>query len=471
MVDWQTTTDWDANRNESGATNDATTNTDYTDTSILKHGYEYQPSGLMNGLVGWWPLTDDSGQDYSGNDNHGTLNGGVTTGVAGKGGLEAMSFDGTDDYVDTGLNPNNVTFSEVSISIWLKSDNWTGSDVLGFFGGYDGSDRWQFGTNYGSEPNDASNMDWTFSNSGIRQFDATPYLTDGQYHHFVALHDGTDNVLYIDGTERARSSATIENPNTTMKIGLFNGNYWGGNTASVGLYDRALNSSEISRLYEMGVADLARPPTDGVSRYPLDGNATDAWGTNDGTENGGLAYSSDAIRGQSGDFDGTDDWIDTASDFADSQNELTLAAWVKPDDPSSNNKIVGKDSDTNGRSWNLGVRNNSVRFEIHGSHGVFDAGTVKQGEWYMVAGVWDGSTAYVYINGEPVGTTSSTGSINDTSSTVSIGRRNYSGSEDYFDGHIDDVRIYDYALSLSEVFELYQWGTRGKDMRKDLVTA
>ena len=55
----------------------------------------------MTGLVGWWPLNEYSGStayDLSGNDNHGSLNSGVTQGVAGKGGLTSYSFDGSDAW-------------------------------------------------------------------------------------------------------------------------------------------------------------------------------------------------------------------------------------------------------------------------------------------------------------------------------------------------------------------------------------
>lgn len=53
--------------------------------------------------------------------NDGTLNGGVTTGVSGVGGSEAFSFDGSDDYVDTGFSPTYPC----TISFWMR----TTSDV------------------------------------------------------------------------------------------------------------------------------------------------------------------------------------------------------------------------------------------------------------------------------------------------------------------------------------------------------
>ena len=79
----------------------------------------------MTGLVGWWPLNEDSGNtayDLSGNGNHGSLNGGITQGVVGKGGLTSYSFDGNDDYVDVGDSAFNLS-EAISLSVWIKPDS------------------------------------------------------------------------------------------------------------------------------------------------------------------------------------------------------------------------------------------------------------------------------------------------------------------------------------------------------------
>lgn len=52
----------------------------------------------MTGLIGWWPLHEKTGRsnDLSGNENHGSNNSPIH-GIAGKGGLTAYSFNGSDD--------------------------------------------------------------------------------------------------------------------------------------------------------------------------------------------------------------------------------------------------------------------------------------------------------------------------------------------------------------------------------------
>ncbi|MFT4892883.1 MAG: hypothetical protein ACI8Z7_000672 [Candidatus Nanohaloarchaea archaeon] len=70
------------------------------------------------GLIGWWPLHENSGRanDLSGNGNHGSLNGSLTQGSAGKGGLVAYKFDGSDDYVS--ISPT-LKDPEFSVSLWV----------------------------------------------------------------------------------------------------------------------------------------------------------------------------------------------------------------------------------------------------------------------------------------------------------------------------------------------------------------
>lgn len=72
----------------------------------------------MTGLIGWWPLHEDSGRasDLSGNGNHGTLSGGVTQGVAGRGGLTAYSFDGVDGEVAL---PAQTLGNSFTVALWV----------------------------------------------------------------------------------------------------------------------------------------------------------------------------------------------------------------------------------------------------------------------------------------------------------------------------------------------------------------
>ena len=79
--------------------------------------------------------------------------------------------------------------------------------------------------------------------------------------------------------------------------------------------------------------------------------------------------------------------------------------------------------------------------------------------WYHVVGVYENSSLrYVYINGA-LYTSNATGENVNSPDNFRIGSRKYSGGEsEFFDGKIDDVRIYNRLLSASEILQLYNMG-------------
>jgi hypothetical protein len=93
--------------------------------------------------------------------------------------------------------------------------------------------------------------------------------------------------------------------------------------------------------------------------------------------------------------------------------------------------------------------------------------------WVHHTYVVDADSGYhaLYTNGTIVGESSSAPQITiDHGPDMEIGREPQSGGE-FWNGNMDDIRIYDYALDPSQVYELYRWGTFGRDMRADLVKA
>ncbi len=170
----------------------------------------------------------------------------------------------------------------------------------------------------------------------------------------------------------------------------------------------------------------------------------------------------------------------------DITGSLTVAIWVKiATFPTGGNgyQFIAKDKNT-GRSytldWNSATNNppttyGGFRFYINGgatagnviSDSSFTPGT---GVWYHVAGVYDASaqTCKIYINGSSGGsTTGADASINSTASNLLIGRREYPGYEENFDGQMNDARIYNRALSAADVLALYNFS--GADLTTGLV--
>jgi hypothetical protein len=204
------------------------------------------PVDLLSGLIAYWNLDESSGvrSDATGNgwDLTPTAATGSTTGALN----DAALFAGSTALQQTGsFSLGNA----VSISAWVSG---TGSGVIANLGMRDdvsnnsnyrliviGTDAvWQI-------DGDGNNITGTFTN-------------DGSWHHLVATYDGTTSTLYIDGVSVGTTSASVTFSADLFQIGAsFNSaptlsGQATGATDEVAMYERALNSSEVTSLYNGG---------------------------------------------------------------------------------------------------------------------------------------------------------------------------------------------------------------------------
>jgi hypothetical protein len=114
--------------------------------------------------------------------------------------------------------------------------------------------------------------------------------------------------------------------------------------------------------------------------------------------------------------------------------------------------MIGKHDCGSFNGYMLKIENNAASFHVSGGPNLQTPGTINDGSWHLVVGVYDDVNQYLYVDSvleasQPM----SHDTPNDLD--VSIGRsREYC---DYFNGAIDDVRIYNRALTEAEVQELY----------------
>ncbi|MFB6102876.1 MAG: LamG-like jellyroll fold domain-containing protein [Haloplanus sp.] len=193
--------------------------------------------------------------------------------------------------------------------------------------------------------------------------------------------------------------------------------------------------------------------TDLVAYYPFERSADDVSGNEyDGTLNGDVSFTNGKI-GQAASFDGDGDYIAAPGAYA--STPVSVAAWFRVDGSGTQNpRIVG----TNDSSFRLlldgGYKDgdNSISFDIlNGGPQTDSPSSVDDGNWHQVVATYDGSTARLYLDGSEVDSASA--AATSTNSGLWIGSKN--GSADFFEGAIDDVRIYSRALSTSEVQSLY----------------
>ncbi|MBI4712537.1 MAG: LamG domain-containing protein, partial [Planctomycetes bacterium] len=158
-------------------------------------------------------------------------------------------------------------------------------------------------------------------------------------------------------------------------------------------------------------------------------------------------------------FDGTDDSVNIPdSATLDITGQISIEAWINPANLSGNKMIVGKRSDwaVNGCPYDLMQINDGITFYIYGasiqSAGL--GGAVSANVWQHIAATYDGANMKVYINGVERANNPTNIAIPTNNAFVGIGRRS-DGAYDYFVGLIDEVRIYNRALSASEILTRY----------------
>jgi hypothetical protein len=160
--------------------------------------------------------------------------------------------------------------------------------------------------------------------------------------------------------------------------------------------------------------------------------------------------------GQGLEFDGKDDYVvvgDSAS-LNITTNQITLMAWVKTDVLDGlTHTIISKETDIGGYSLVISTVN-KPRLWIYvvgvGWKSASWAGSFSENTWYHVAGVYNGTNLKIYVNGtEEVGD-AATGIIGSSPNNLEIGRNPFNAG-DHFNGTIDEVRIWNRALSPEEI--------------------
>ena len=185
----------------------------------------------------------------------------------------------------------------------------------------------------------------------------------------------------------------------------------------------------------------------GTTAFDSSGNGNDA------SFAGAPQWVGDGRFGKALQFDGVADYVAAPdSESLDiNGDKLTLAAWMNGTSWATSH-VVRKIADTGtGSVYMLRVQANVLRAIMSTSAGELSVEGVTQpstGEWIHVALVYDGAEVRVYVNGAVDGRGDIAGPVVESNNEVRIGRGEPAG---YFNGMIDDVRIYNRALTDDEI--------------------
>jgi hypothetical protein len=179
---------------------------------------------------------------------------------------------------------------------------------------------------------------------------------------------------------------------------------------------------------------------------------------NDGTLNGPVEWTADGKIGGAMKFTGPYNYIQIQdSPSLDMTREITIAAWINPS-WTGNNRILQKSSGGGDNQYRLLKEwGDNMVFHLPGlsPDRLEFPGLPTLGEWTHLAATYDGSSMKVYYDGVVVGEQDSSGQLGTSDGTLCLGTKHETApAGDEFNGMLDDVRIYNRALTQSEIKRL-----------------
>jgi hypothetical protein len=337
----------------------------------------------------------------------------------------------------------------------------------------------------------------TFENYNTSHAYSMGYDTGGDFsiNHFDGSSTYT-NMLYIDqggnvgiGTTTPSANLVINGTtgqnlfqiatSTNQNILVVDANgYFGIGTSSPfttlsvdgnGYFDGTLTASGnmIASNYFIGSKSIVDPEsptpygvdnTDLVGYWTGNGNAKDYSGYgNDGTLTGG-ATSTDAVFGKGFEFDGTDDHVDIGDvDAYEFSSSFTLSVWVKIQDIAGVDTVVSKGGG-GPAGWMLAFDSAEQPY-IQTNSLSAQGSAISQDEWHHLVAGYDGTDLFLYVDGS-LADTQTTALAQHSTKIFSIGSQN--GDNQFLNGSVDEVMLFERELSFMEIQALYSAGIKFK---------
>ncbi|MDD4358698.1 MAG: LamG domain-containing protein [Candidatus Pacebacteria bacterium] len=224
-------------------------------------------------------------------------------------------------------------------------------------------------------------------------------------------------------------------------------------------FSEGLKSKNVNSLVSEWTFDGPTP----AGSAATNADVKDSWGYNDGDVTGHaptVRESEDCVSGNCLNFDGND-YIDCGRDVSlDITGNMTVGVWIKPNSVTSYKMIATKSGGTISETqWE--IRTYTDRVEFLASNGInnpyiaYKAG-LSIGTWHYAVGILKNNVFSVYLNGVKGVDATLQGTQTTTDYSTKIGTRKDATELNYnFNGLIDDLRIYNAALSSSQIEQNY----------------
>lgn len=433
-------------------------------------------STAPNNLVSWWRGEGNALDQKA--LNNGTLQNG-TTFAAGRVG-RAFSFDGVDDFVDVPDSASLDVSTAMTIDAWVFPTQIKNQRVITKWG--TGGFR-TFTVDFGSDAGVAIVVSSDGNNFPSVSTPAGDVPLNQWTHIAVVFQGGSFLKIYINGVERANSGSapsSIFNSTSPFRLGRnFNdapgGLNYSGLLDEVGIYNRALNQSEIASIYNAGAAGkcLATPAPIGLAEWwTADDNALGVRNRNNGSLQNGANYASGKV-GQAFSFDGNNDYVNVqkTNTLNFGTDDFSVEFWVKWNNVGTGGIISGDNfgaaGDYNGWLFNDDGNSGGIglltrKASVGNANARIATSNFTSGVWYHLAGVRTGRTLQLYVNGVLSASGTENAAI-DVSNNYEIRIGSLSASApQFFNGQVDEPALYNRALTAGEVLAIFNAGSAGK---------
>ncbi len=266
--------------------------------------------------------------------------------------------------------------------------------------------------------------------------------------------DGATVRLFVNGSPVASQAMTGAVATSSGPLRLGGNGVWGeffqGRIDEVRLYARALTQAELQK--DMTV------PVGLVAAYAFaEGSGTSTADASGNNLTGTLTAAAWTSAGQFGSaltFDGTSSWVTIpATPLLDLPTSLTVEAWVYPTTLTNWRTVVIKETDR-GYTYALYAANSlgypAALMNVGGQDvRISGPSSLPLNTWSHLAMTFDGATVRLFVNGSPVASRATTGAVATSSGPLRLGGNGVWG--EFFQGGIDEVRLYDRALTQAEL--------------------
>src|SRR5215203_3381345 len=382
---------------------------------------------------------------------------------------------------------SNLRLSSFTVATWFKTTaNFPDEGVMVNKGGL-GSESAGKNQNYGIWFTPSERLQGGFETTGgtNRYITSANTYNDGQWHHGVVTFDNPNNIvrLFVDGVQIGTLSTTSNPDNTGSQPLRIAGNsqsltedFFIGQLDEVGVWNRALTNAEITSLMNTGLF----PSSGLVYSNSFGTSASEICNDNIDNDGDGLVDAADPdCQTSTTGYHYEPFFTATGSnklDVPDASNlrlsSFTVATWFKttanfPDEGVMVNK-GGLGSESAGKNQNYGIwftpsERLQGGFETTGGTNryITSANTYNDGQWHHGVVTFDNPNNIVrlFVDGVQIGTLSTTSNPDNTGSQpLRIAGNSQSLTEDFFVGQLDEVGVWNRALTSAEITSLMNTG-------------